>query len=212
MTVEYTDREIGVLLSALERAGHRDNTLVILTADHGEGLGNHGYLGHAGSLFEEQLRVPLILSWPAGLPAGKTVDTPVSLVDVLPTITQLLSIPDRAVRTGRSLVPLVLQDSEDAEGRPVVAETFRPQAPRDLSAVVAGDFKLIVDSNGRKSLYDLARDPDELVNEAEHRPELVAQLEQMIADEIGSAPRLTPSNPVLTEDQERRLRSLGYVR
>ena len=207
--VEYADREIGVLLSALERAGHRDNTLVILTADNGEGLGNHGYLGHAGSLFEEQLRVPLILSWPAGLPAGKTVDAAVSLVDVLPTITQMLAIPDPSVRTGRGLVPLIIKASQDAEDLPVVAETFRPQAPRDLSAVVAGDFKLIADPTGRTALYDLARDLRELENEAEHRPELVAQLGRMIADQLGSAPL---SNPVLTEDQERRLRSLGYVR
>ena len=107
--VEYADRQIGDLLSALDRAGHRDNTLIILTADHGEGLGDHGYLGHAASLFEEQLRVPLILSWPARLPAGITVDSAVSLVDVLPTVTQLLAIPDHAVRTGRSLVPLMTQ-------------------------------------------------------------------------------------------------------
>ena len=180
--VEYADRQIGDLLSALDRAGHRDNTLIILTADHGEGLGDHGYLGHAASLFEEQLGVPLILSWPARFPAGITVDSAVSLVDVLPTVTQLLAIPDHAVRTGRSLVPLMTQSGEDTGARPVIAETFRPQAPSDLSAVIAGDFKLIVDRvEGRSALYDLGRDPAEQEDAAEDRPELAAQLEQMIA-------------------------------
>ena len=211
--VEYVDRQIGDLLSALDRTGRRDETLVVMTADHGEGLGDHGYVGHANALFEEQLRVPLILSWPGSLPAGMTVSTSVSLVDVLPTITDLLSIRDESVRSGRSLMPLIRQDPGADVDLPILAETFRPQARWDRRAIISHGVKLI-DSpgEGRTDLFDLARDPGELETEAEERTDLVSELKQMMANYQESVPQRQPENPELTEDQLRRLRSLGYVR
>ena len=210
--VEYTDQQIGALLSALDRSGRRRDTLVILTADHGEGLGDHDYLGHAGALFEEQLRVPLILSWPAGLPAGKTVEVPVSLIDVLPTITDLLAIRDDSFRSGRSLVSLIEHETGRDEAVPILAETFRPQAGRDRRAVIAGGFKLILSSDEQRTmLYDLTLDPSELEDRARDWPDLELELRQTMDQFEGSYQR-TPPTSELTDEQTRRLRSLGYVR
>ena len=211
--VEYVDRQLGDLLAALARGGRRDDTLIVLTADHGEGLGDHGYLGHVGALYEEQLLVPLILSWPGRLPAGVTVETPVSLLDLLPTVTDLLSIPDDAPRLGRSLAPLIERAPGSDVDVPIVAET----APGELGAIIAGDLKLIADPSFRRTmLYDLARDPRETRNGAQDQPAQVAELAGMMMAQLARAPGDVPAGDVLTEEltdeQLRRLRSLGYVR
>lgn len=215
--VEYVDRQIGDLLTALARGGRRDDTLIVLTADHGEGLGDHGYLGHVGALYQEQLLVPLILSWPGRLPAGETVETSVSLLDLLPTVTDLLSIRDDAPRLGRSLAPLIERAPGSDVDAPIVAKTFTPQAPGELGAIVAGDLKLIADpSFQRVMLYDLARDPRETRNGARDQPARVAELAGLMTAQFARAPRDVPAGVVLTEEltgeQLRRLRSLGYVR
>lgn len=211
--VEYVDRRLGELLAALARGGRRDDTLIVLTADHGEGLGDHGYLGHVGALYEEQLLVPLILSWPGRLPAGETVETPVSLLDLLPTVTDLLSIPDDAPRLGRSLAPLIERAPGSGVDVPIVAET----APGGLGAIIAGDLKLIADPSFQGAmLYDLARDPRETRNRAQDQPAQVAELAGMMTAQLARAPGGVPAGDVLTEEltdeQLRRLRSLGYVR
>lgn len=215
--VEYVDRRIGDLLAALARAGRRDDTLVILTADHGEGLGDHGYLGHVGALHQEQLLVPLILSWPGRLPAGETVEMSVSLLDLLPTVTDLLSIRDDVPRLGRSLAPLIERAPGSDVDVPIVARTFTPQAPADLGAIITGDLKLIADPSFQEAkLYDLARDPRETRNGAQDQPARVAELAGLMMAQLARAPRGVPAGVVLTEEltdeQLRRLRSLGYVR
>ncbi|MGH9662840.1 MAG: sulfatase [Bryobacteraceae bacterium] len=84
--IYYADHYIGKLLNALDKLGVRDSTLVVLTADHGESLGEHGYVGHGRHLYENIVHVPLIFRLPGKVAAGKVVDTPVSSIDVAPTI------------------------------------------------------------------------------------------------------------------------------
>ena len=95
--VEYVDQEIGRLLTAVGGAASGSDTLVILTADHGEDLGLHGPPGHVSRLYDTVLRVPLIMSWPGQLPEGVVVSDPVSHIDLLPTIADLLNIRDLSV-------------------------------------------------------------------------------------------------------------------
>ena len=214
--VEYTDREIGRLLSALRAAGRLDDTLVILTSDHGEGLGDHGGiggLGHVSQLYEGQLRVPLILSWPERLPAGHVIDTPVALSDLLPTVLDLLRVPDASERAGHSLVPLMAEEASMTTPHAIVAETFEPEAPRDLQAVVSDGYKLIfTPEDDRAELYDMSRDPGELNNEAEQRAELVAEMRRVLRAELDAMVAYEPGEIDMTEEQLQRLRALGYVR
>lgn len=211
--VAYVDREIGKLLDTLRRSGLAERTLVVLTSDHGEGLGDHGLGGHVEQLYDTLLRVPLLMSYPGRLPAGRVIDEPVSHVDLLPTVLDLLAIPDPAARTGRSLLPLILSTTEPPA--PIFAETFRPQAPHDLRAVVDRGFKLIrrLDDD-RPELYDLASDPGELNDLAAARPELVERLQALMdarmadakARHVGSEER-----PLGGAEREK-LRALGYLR
>lgn len=116
--VAYTDREIGRLLGELESRGLLENSIVVLTSDHGEMLGELGLGGHA-YLHDFNLRVPLILSWPAGLEGGRRVGTQVGTVDLVPTLLELLGDPSTDVLDGTSLVPLL--EGRAADAREVIS-------------------------------------------------------------------------------------------
>jgi arylsulfatase A-like enzyme len=87
--IRYVDHHIGELLKTIDDLQLRENTLVVLTSDHGESLGEHDYVGHGRHLFENIVRVPLIFRLPGKIPPGKVVDTPVSLIDLAPTVIDL---------------------------------------------------------------------------------------------------------------------------
>ena len=213
--VEYVDREIGRLLTAVEAASAGRDTLVILTADHGEELGLHGPPGHVSRLYNSVLRVPLIMSWPGQLPEGVVVSDPVSHIDLLPTIADLLNIRDSSVRSGRRLAPLLAPGREDVEIVPIVAETFRPESRKDRKALISGHFKLILTpEDSLEELYDLSTDPDEQQNLVSADPETTATLTQILRSRLAEAQARAPSpeQQTLTEEQLERLRSLGYVR
>ena len=212
--VEYTDQHLGRLLDALREAGQLDDTLVIFTADHGEGLGDHGGvggMGHINQLYESQLRVPLVISWPGRLPQGVTIDTPVALVDLLPTVMDLLNVPDPMNRMGRSLVPVIEAERATAPP-PIVAATFRPSASEELRAVVVGDLKLIVaPDSGTVRAYDLGDDPDELSTDSAD-DDLVADLQGILEAGLSAAESYEADNIDMSDDELRQLRALGYVR
>ena len=213
--VEYVDREIGRLLTAVEAASAGRDTLIILTADHGEELGLHGPPGHVSRLYDSVLRVPLIMSWPGQLPEGVVVSDPVSHIDLLPTIADLLNIRDSSVRSGRRLAPLLDSTRDDVEIVPIVAETFKPESRKDRKALIADRFKLILTpEDSLEELYDLTVDPDEQQNLVSDDPETAANLTKILLARLAEAEARAPSpeQQSLTEEQLERLRSLGYVR
>ena len=213
--VEYVDREIGRLLTAVEAASAGRDTLVILTADHGEELGLHGPPGHVSRLYDSVLRVPLLMSWPGQLPAGLVVSDPVSHIDLLPTIADLLNIRDTSVRSGRRLAPLLNSAPDELEIVPIVAQTFKPESPKDRQALISDRIKLILTpEDSLQELYDLTTDPDELENLVSVDPETTANLTGILRARLAEAEARapTPEQQTLTEEQLERLRSLGYVR
>ena len=224
--VAACDRAVGELLAELERLGLAQETLVVVTSDHGEDLGDRlplrpGNHGHA--LYDEQLRVPLILRDPTREFAVRRVTAQVRLVDVMPTILDLLGLPAAADRTGRSLVPLLR--GQESEPRLAWAE-IPHHALIDAGvrwAVRTDAHKLIVtppptrgSGEARLELYDLRADARERSNLAPadpgRRAELMAQLRR-VALELnahGAAVYREVSGPADPQLQER-LRSLGYV-
>ena len=190
-----------------------DDTLVIVTSDHGEEFLEHGRLVHGMTHYEEMLRVPLFLVGP-GVPPGSRISTPVSLVDLLPTVLGLLEIPAPAGIDGRDLAPLWRGEAEAFEDRMLLAETGSTQgAPWNdaLRSIRQGDMKLIVDSvEGRSELFDLAQDPGEQRNLADARPEVVESLAAALDAELGAKREpATAAEP--SEDVKRRLKALGYL-
>ena len=158
--IAYSDAAAGRLVSELERSGRLENTIVVAFADHGEEFNEHGGRFHNGSVYDEQIRVPLLIRVP-GM-KGRRIRCPVSLLDLVPTMTDLLAIDDPAPRHGRSLVPTMLGMDDPGMAYAEVFTTKETGARRRVRTVIVGDTKLIERADeGRFEMYDLARDPQE---------------------------------------------------
>lgn len=151
------DGFLGQIVEGIERLGLQDRTLVIVTSDHGEAFGEHGDQFHGGSLYDELVRVPLVMAGPGVV--ARQIDTPVSLIDIGPSVLDWFSQPTPPEFMGETLLPLVF-GGDRKFSRPIVAETKLMQ-----SMVFADGFKAIRDLRRQTlELYDLSRDPGELRN------------------------------------------------
>lgn len=158
--VTLLDDCVGRIVAALRAAAALDDTLVVLLSDHGDQLGEHGMAGKMGNLYEASVRVPLVLRLPGAAHAGAERAQMAELVDLFPTICDLLEVPYPAgvqAPAGRSLAPL-LADPQAEHRRVVHAMLGEAQMARSRS------LKLNFYAGGAGELYDLAADPGELVN------------------------------------------------
>jgi arylsulfatase A-like enzyme len=187
--IAYVDQWIGTLLDALEQHGHADDTVVVVLSDHGEAFGVHRVGGkqmffHGQTLYDELLRVPLIVRVPGTEP--RAIDDPVGLVDLAPTLTDLLGIERPSGWVGRSLEPLVL--GEELPPRPVYGELLpAPSWNHAWKMMVTGDgaHKIIYRiSDKRFELYDLAADPEERTDLYRKQAELAATLKDGLIEWI----------------------------
>lgn len=212
LEVEFVDRQIGRLMAELEGRGLLDDTLVIFASDHGEGLGDHKHVGHISQLYDSLLRVPLVFSYPGHLPEGVVIEQRVGLVDVLPTVAELLNLPLPAGTRGRNLVPLMLGSASPM--RPLIAATYRPEASSDKQAIIMDGFKYIhsqLDDSEWVELFDLAADPDELENLAEVRPEELERLRAALDVRLQAIATVMVREAELGEEERAQLRALGYL-
>ena len=211
--VAWSDELVGRLLAALRDAGIADRTLVVVTSDHGEGLGEHGEDVHGYFVYETTLRVPLVMRGP-GIQPGTALGVVARSVDLVPTIAELAGAADGAGATsGRSLAAALR--GERVTDEPSFAESLVPLVHygwSDLRAVRDGRWKYILAP--RPELYDLERDPGELRNLADDEPAraraMRAGLEQRLREEQTSARRETAAAAV-PPDLLERLGALGYV-
>jgi len=181
--IAFTDGSIGAVLEGLEHDGLADDTVVILASDHGEAFAEHGRNGHRLSLFEEELRVAMMVRAPGIAP--RRVATPVSLVDVAPTALELLRIAPAPARSGVSLVPLL--SGRRAPRGPLVAELGGARDGRRVDAVIGGSWKLTHQRENGLSLFDLRNDPREQTNVAAARPAITRKLRAEMQRQIGAA-------------------------
>ncbi len=212
--IAYADSRLGFLLKHLEALGELDRTLVIMTADHGEGLGDHNELTHAVLAYNSTLHVPLIVRPPAGsAPAGKVVDDWVGTVDIVPTVLELLGIDRPEGLQGRSLVPLWQPSSSAPASRRRYAENLSPRLTHgwgELRVLFDGPMKYI--HGPRPELYDLEADPGELRDLADEHPQEMERM-RSILEQFLSRHAVDGTSQVQTLDEEvrRRLESLGYL-
>ena len=205
--IRHTDTVIGRMLSTLEAEGFLDNTVVIVTADHGEEFGEHGGVLHGGKLFEELLRVPLIITG-RGVPHGVTNPNLVSLIDIPPTILSLASLPAPPEMEGRD----IFDTTNDA---PWQKQRIFAQYGNRLYCVRAPRWKLIHRPaiDGVK-LFDLHRDPGERSNVRDRFPKVANALLGELHVWRGARPRLDLSpraSDELSPEKLEELRALGYV-
>jgi arylsulfatase A-like enzyme len=180
--VERADVGIGNILAALDRHGLAANTLVIFTSDNGgEWLSRNAPFFHRkNSLWEGGIRVPLILRWPARLPAGKVSEQPAITMDLNASILAAsgATLPDGYRPDGIDLIPALAGESAPTE-RQLFWRLARPD--RQQKAVRAGQWKLLIDS-GQYFLFDLKADPTERNDQSAQRPELVSKLKALLAN------------------------------
>ncbi len=214
--IAWTDSLVGRLTSWLDDSARSDDTYVVVTADHGEGLGEHGEAEHGLLLYESAIRVPLIIATPFDEPQGIQRHELVSLIDVMPTVLELTGLQAPEEVQGSSLVPLLTNQTEveTRSDERVYAETFYPRLHfgwSELQAILEPTHKLII--SPEPELYDLLQDPEERHNLASERAATAEALrreaEELVARLEDNA---TPADTV-TLDQEtlRRLAALGYV-
>lgn len=172
----FTDQQVGRLVAWLEAAGHLEQTYLMLNSDHGEGFGDHGYTYHGQHLFNDQVHVPLALVGP-GLPS-KDIETPVAMIDVLPTLVQLAGLPVPLDSQGVSLLPYG-DDSPPPRG-PIFTEMLQDKThPQNRWAVLDWPWKLHYGARFNEYLlFDLSTDPTEKTDLSETR---VAEFERMQA-------------------------------
>jgi len=206
--INFVDEQIGRLLLHLRQQGSLDSTLIIVTADHGEAFGEHGQFSHRFELYDELLRVPLIMRLPARLPAGRVVTAQVRLLDLVPTVLDLLNVDDGPFK-GASLLSLI--DGRDEECRVAISET---QPETGLYAIRQAGWKLILNVHtGAVESYNLRQDPLETINCANTAPLIASKLEAQLRSHVQRTEASSSSQAGVEVDHLTmdRLRALGYV-
>jgi arylsulfatase A-like enzyme len=213
-SLRYIDSQIGRLMNSLKQLGHDDDTVIIAVSDHGEEFLDHGRWGHwESNLFDEIIRVPLIIRTPHG-PSGQVVRQQVRLLDLMPTILDISGCPPNGVM-GTSLVPLWTQREPAIDDGAALTEMRRD--PRHRIAIRTEAFKYIWDSNrpDQPELYDMRADPGETRNVSAQFPTEVRRFQTAVEAHRRRVEETEPTTslPELEPDEEvtRRLRDLGYL-
>ncbi len=199
--IRAMDDDLGAFVSSLKARGLYDETTIIFTADHGEEFGEHGWVGwHSHTLYDELVRVPLLIKYPHGAHGGATVTRQVRSIDIAPTVLALLQIPPPRGFQGSDLTPLV-------RGRPEAARYAVSNLDGGgVASIRTTRWKLI-----RNHLFDLRDDPAETRDVAARFPEIAAELAERRAALLAAAPdgHGPPAVPSAAERQS--LDALGYV-
>jgi arylsulfatase A-like enzyme len=172
--IRSVDEQIGRLLDELERTGRLTNTVVVVTADHGEELWEHGRFFHGQSLYDELLHVPLIVHLPQGRSAGTVVRRPVSLLSVAPSLVEWAGLERPPSFEGETLEAAIA--ARDAPGSDLFATATQPQFPTRFAIRRGGDKLVESIDTGRRELYELDDDPGEKRDLGAARPEAAARL------------------------------------
>ncbi len=222
--VAYQDRWMGEVLEHLRGRGILDETLLIVTADHGENLGDHGFFGHEFCVYNTLLHVPLIVRLPGVVPQGAVEDATVENRLLWPMIDMVLAAASvEAIPVERFVSAL---QEEDEAGGPILSELFqrpltskiwqrsarRSRLERRLRCVQLRGMKYIWASDGVDELYNLASDPGELDNLLLRRAEDASILRELLQLKVAAvgAPEAGEA-PEFSDELKRRLRSLGYL-
>ena len=224
--VAYTDEQVGRLLDKLEGLGFKDNTLIVLTGDHGESLGAHGEPTHGEFLFDTTLHVPLVLHHENHIPQGRRIDTMVKTLDIMPTILDFLGVKESPHSQGVSLLPAL---DGNLEATPILLETMLPyyevegegEVPTEVRGLRTPEWKMVYatfEEDGKTKwagkLYNIAKEPYELFEVREqNKPIFMGLFKEMLEmNKACMAQRVADDNYIeMDEETRRKLESLGYL-
>ena len=210
--IAYTDDCIGQVIAKLKSLGIYDSTLLVITADHGESLGEHTETTHSYFIYQNTIRVPLIVKAP-GVMQGATVDEPASIIDIVPTVLGLLGKRAPPPVQGADLSSFLFDPGKPMGDRYLYCESLVPTkyGCSPLRGLVHGKWKYIW--TARPELYDLGRDPAEATNLIHDEPQIAQELDKRLREIVVEQGRTDVADSSLRLDRQsvERLKSLGYV-
>lgn len=209
--IAYTDFHIGRVLELLEKRRLDKNTILIITADHGEEFLEHGSLGHTRSLFQELIHVPLIVAWPSYY-STQQVSENVSTLDIAPTILDILGVTPSKKLSGQSLSTLLRGGKESS--RVVYSEVdYNTESIKafKISAIIDGQKAIFDKSKKQYEFFDLASDPQEKF--PQNSGAAFATIQKLVEEFVGTHSKLGAEQPVSSfkADDIENLKSLGYL-
>lgn len=211
--IRFTDEQIGKVLAELKKLNLYNKTLIIITSDHGEFMGEHNfYFIHCVHLYDPVIKVPLIFKCSNMLPEGKTIYQQIGHIDIVPTILDLLGIKTRIKTSGISLYSMLLKDKKHPSR--IIFSEFIDKKKIIVTSLRTGKWKLIYNSlNQKYELYDLKNDPEELINLVEIEKNIFRPLKQILEKYAKNRSLLkkTNQNQFLDEKTKKKLKSLGYL-
>jgi len=210
--IAYADYCIGQVIEKLKQLDLFGSTLIVITGDHGEMLGEHGEAEHGFFIYQSAIKVPLIFKLP-GKDQPHKIDSITGLVDLFPTICSIVDIPSPQPIHGKDLSNLILNKKDQTTDRFLYCESFTSTKhnANALLGVIAQDWKYI--QTTRPELYDLKNDPKETTNIVDQKPQrthLMREHLKLILQEH-SAQSSVSSKLELDEEGKKRLESLGYI-
>ena len=219
----YLDYRIGQIYDFLDKKGILDDTIIIITSDHGDNIGDHNLMGHTLCLYDTLIRCPLIIRYPEKFPAGKIVKKRVQTHDIFKTIMEVLDNEIAEIIDGGSLIP---EDLKQESKRLIISEfPGHPLLPLELKrfpdvninmwnyslkAIYVDNFKFILNSNGSNELYNINRDPEERQNIIEDHPEVAKILEEELCNWTKSIEQ-KKRNKEKIRQKIKRLKNLGRI-
>ena len=200
--IATADAIIGEFLDGLRRSGVYDRSIVILMSDHGEGLNDHGEPEHGIFIYREVIHGPLVVKLPNSERRGQSVDAPVGLIDIAPTIAQLMNIPPPAAMRGRSLL------DPDGGARRIYSESLYPRIHlgwSELRSLIDERFHFI--EAPRAELYDVAKDPRERRNVVSDERRVAARMRE----DLGRVEAAVQIPQQIDPEEAKKLAALGYL-
>ena len=223
--IAFTDAHIGQLLDELKKQGLYEDSIIIITSDHGEEFMERGWIGHSITLYQELIHVPLIMKLPRC--KARIIDSPVGLIDIAPTIYQYMGLKTPDGSEGK---PLDISPHASITTRPIFSETFKTALLGDriekivvpiiaFRSIISGNSKLIYDEKkDLEQIYDLSEDPDERSNLAGQHGTQNKRLKALLSEWIDYVEAKQKRGPtqsekeLFTPEQRKQLESLGYLR
>lgn len=233
--VAFADELVGGLMGTVEELGLREDTIFVVTADHGEGLMQRGYNLHGMQVYEEEVRVPLVFRWPGHIKTGQRIHEPVAIADVAPTLLALAgyAMKDGSVQ-GLNLAPALLEGEAPSLDRPIylmrpdyregmMAAGWSGRMPNGSPAprfyikgpkygVRQDSWKYIIGPEEKSvELYNLKTDPHERSNVRKQHPAIVATLHKNLVAWMEANAAEASAEELLDEETRRALDALGYT-